>query len=60
MSVILRPPSKKPNPMIIFTDIHLLLGAIPAFILPAFGFIGSFTKLRNAEAYNKCLIETNI
>ena len=36
----------KPNSSIVFSDIHLLLGAIPAVVLPAFGFIGSCTKLR--------------
>ena len=45
----------KPNSSIVFSDIHLLLGAIPAVILPAFGFLGSCTKLRGAEDYIKCV-----
>ena len=32
---------KEINPNIIYADIHLIVGAIPAIILPIFGFISA-------------------
>ncbi len=45
---------REPNYKIAFSDIHLLVGAVPAMLLPVLAFVASSLKLRNYEDYMSC------
>ena len=46
---------KKINDNIIFSDIHLIVAAVPAVILPIFGFFAACIQVRYKSQYKDCI-----